>query len=430
MGSVLTPRLRRGAATLIGGTIGAAAIGFLAGRDPKIGICCALAVVVLAIIAVDPLLLAVLVLPGAFILQRVGGASSSLSVADLLVFIGTLAALPQIRLAASTNARRFLLVVIAYQTILLVVLVAHPNRYDIVEWFHRLFDLIGATAVGVALVSSGRMQQALRLYLVGAAVIAVLAIEHAFTLHFAPAQWGLYQKNYIGEMMWLTIALIQLRPSWMGLEGRFPLIVKWLCVGGLLSSQSRQSIVALIAALAVGFVLRPEIRRRSKAAILGGIGSVALLYYSISSQLKHEFKFSSIEIRLVQLRSAINIWHHALITGQGLGFYFLHQFVWVSTPPNIVVDALASSGLVGLLALVVLLLGTLGGLAALPRQYGVVGFAILAAHFLQGMFDVFWIGASLIVPLVIAGMCLGAADRADGLEPMRVATPFVVLPQT
>lgn len=416
-------RFERGVLLFLAGMVVAGAIGLLAGHSPRLGVAAALAVLALGVYAVDPLLLAVIVLPGAFLLQRVGGASTSLSVADVLVLLGTVAALPQVTWARSPQLKRFLGAIVAYEAILFIVLVAHPNRYDTVEWFHRLFDLIGATVIGSTLVASGRMQQALRLFLAGAGMVALLAIEHAFALHFAPAQWGLYQKNAIGEMMWPTIAILQLRPSWMRLEGRLPTVVKYLCVGGLLSSQSRQSIVVLIVAMGLAFALRPEIRRRSKAAILGGAGLGVLLYYSFHRQLTHEFKFSSIEIRLVQLRAAMHVWRHSLITGQGLGFYFLHRFISVTTPPNIVVDALASSGLVGLVALLFLVVGTLRVLARLPREFGIVGFVILAGHFLQGMFDIFWVGAGLVVPFVVAGMCLAMADAKHRPTVHTVAVP-------
>jgi hypothetical protein len=37
---------------------------------------------------------------------------------------------------------------------------------------------------------------------------------------------------------------------------------------------------------------------------------------------------------------------------------------------------------------------------------------ILLAHYVGGLFDTFWIGASTIAPFVVAGVCLGLADLA------------------
>jgi hypothetical protein len=51
-----------------------------------------------------------------------------------------------------------------------------------------------------------------------------------------------------------------------------------------------------------------------------------------------------------------------------------------------------------------------------PRIYGTLGLAILLGHYVDGLFDTFWIGALSIPPFVIAGMSLGVADADPGLE--------------
>jgi hypothetical protein len=46
----------------------------------------------------------------------------------------------------------------------------------------------------------------------------------------------------------------------------------------------------------------------------------------------------------------------------------------------------------------------------LPYAYGTLGLVVLGGHYVDGLFDIFWIGASSIGPLIIAGLSLGIAD--------------------
>jgi hypothetical protein len=351
-------------------------------------------------------------LPGAFLLQRVGSSGTNLSVSDLLVFLGAVVALLNVDWKAAPHLRRFLVGVVVYEVILIVVVAFHPNRDDVIEWLHRFSDLGGSAIIGWVIAAHRRVRQALRLYLLGAAIIAVLAMEHAVAQHFLPAQWGLYQKNAVGGMMWPAILLTQLKPEWTELSNRTARTVECLCVGGLLASQSRQSALVLIGVLGAAFLLRPDIRRQFKLVIFAVIGLGIALYFSFAAELKNSPKFSSVAIRVDQLSAALKVWHMSPILGEGLRFYNLHPFVSVTAPPNVMIDALASSGIVGLVALLVLMVTTVSEMARLPRQFGLLGLLILVGHYVDGLFDIFWIGASLAGPFIIAGICLGLSDRA------------------
>ncbi len=115
----------------------------------------------------DPLLLVVIVLPGSLLIQRVGGASTNLSVADLLVFVGGVVCLFHVRWSQAPYLRRFLRGIVWYQAILILVVMAHPFRDDIVEWFHRFSYLGGSVLVGWVIATHGRTHQAFRLFLWG-----------------------------------------------------------------------------------------------------------------------------------------------------------------------------------------------------------------------------------------------------------------------
>jgi hypothetical protein len=92
-------------------------------------------------------------------------------------------------------------------------------------------------------------------------------------------------------------------------------------------------------------------------------------------------------------------------------FYNLPQFITVTAPPNVLIDNLASTGILGSLAFFFLVVVSVWVLYRLPYAFGTLGLVILAGHYIDGLFDIFWIGASSIAPFVIAGVSLGMADQ-------------------
>jgi hypothetical protein len=91
-------------------------------------------------------------------------------------------------------------------------------------------------------------------------------------------------------------------------------------------------------------------------------------------------------------------------------FYNLPQFITVTAPPNVLIDNLASSGILGSVAFFFMVVVSLWVLYRVPYTFGTLGLVILAGHYIDGLFDIFWIGASSIAPFVIAGISLGMAD--------------------
>ncbi len=405
---------RRRIATRAGGWLAVVALAAAAGAavvgSTKAGLALGVAVLLVGIFAADPVLIVVIVLPGSLLVQRVGGSSTNLSVADLLVFAGGLVSLFHVKWRDAPYLRQFLMAIVWFQAVLLLVVLDHPNRYDVVEWFHRFSYLAMSVLVGWVVADSGRMRQAFRLFLWGSAVLALVTLEHAVSLHFQPAQWGVYQKNTIGSIMWVAIVVAQVNPSWARLGGVEARITKYLCIAGLLASQSRQAIILLILALVAAVLLNPEVRRRSKLVLLGAVPLVVVLYYSFSIAARNNPKFNSVSIRFGQIGAAIHVWHLSPIFGEGMRFYNLPQFVSVTAPPNVFVDNLASTGIVGSIAFVYLVVVTMRLMFKLPRVYGTLGLVILLAHYVDGLFDTFWIGASTIAPFIIAGISLGLSD--------------------
>ncbi len=403
-------RVALAAAAWVTTVVVAGAIGIVAVGNRKIGLVLAGCVLVFGIFIADPLLLVVIALPGALLIQRVGGSSTNLSAADLAVFVGAVVSLFHIRWNEAPYLRRFLRGVVWFQAVLILVVIAHPFRDDIVEWFHRWSYVGGSVLVGWVIATNGRTRQALRLFLAGSSILAVVAMEHAVASHFQPAQWGVYQKNGIGAIMWIAVVVAQINPPWTGIGRVEARVNKYLCIGGLLASQSRQSVILLIMAIALAAFLNPELRRQAKLAMVAAIPVAVALYFSFTINARRNPQFNSVTARVDQLSAALHVWHLSPILGEGMRFYNLPQFITVTAPPNVLIDNLASTGIVGSLAFVYLVCVTLRTMFRLPYELGTLGLVVLAIHYVDGLFDIFWIGASTIAPFIIAGISLGMAD--------------------
>jgi len=394
----------------------AAAVGIVTSVDATAGLVLAGLVLVLGIFVVDPIFLAVLVLPGSVLVQRVGGASVNLSVTDLLTFAAAIICLFHVEWSRALHLRRFLFGIVWYQAILVLVVVAHPFRGDIVEWFHRFSYLAGAALVGWVVGYRGRARQSMRIYLWAAAGLALLAIQNSATHGFLPAQWGPWQKNVIGSVMWVAATIALLNPPWVRIPKIEARVIQALCLLGLLVSQSRQSAILLVVAVGTGLLLNSHVRGRFKTLVFIGVPALALVYYSITLAFQNNPEFNSVAIRFSQISAALHVWHNSPVLGLGMRFYYLPQYFYVTAPPNSLVDNLASTGVIGSLAFVFLVVVTLRAMNGVPRIYGTLGLAILLGHYVDGLFDTFWIGALSIPPFVIAGMSLGVADADPDLE--------------
>jgi hypothetical protein len=396
----------------VGAAVGAATV-----ENRLLGLALAGLILVIGIYFADPLVFVVIALPGALLIQRVGGSSTNLSIADLLVFVGGVISLFHIKWSEATFLRQFLRGVVWYQAILILVVVAHPNRYNIVEWFHR-FSYLGATVlIGWVIATSGRTRSAFRLFLGGASILAVITMGYAVKLHFQPAQWGVYQKNAIGSLLWVAVVVAQINPPWAGISRRLARVSKYLCIAGLLACQSRQAAIVGALALVVAYLLNPEVRSRSRLIVVALVPVVIVLYYSFSSAAKNNPKFNSVSIRFSQISAAVHVWHLSPVLGEGMRFYNLPQYAYVTAPPNVVIDNLASTGLVGSVAFLFLVFITMRTMFRLPYALGTLGLVILLAHYVDGLFDIFWIGGPTVAPIIIAGISLGFADMARRAPP-------------
>ena len=396
--------------------------GVAVGINLVAGLALAILIFAFGIFVADPILIAVVVLPGSILIQRVGGGGTNLSLADLLVLVAAFVCLFHIKWSTAIHLKRFLTGIVWFEAVLVLVVVVHPFRGDILEWFHRLSYLAGSTLVGWVIAYHGRARQAFRLYLWGAAILALAALEHAVAMHFQPAQWGDYQKNAIGAVMWVAIVIAQINPPWARIPKVEARVIEGLCLLGLLACQSRQSAIMVVLALGLALLLNSEVRARSRLVIFIAVPAIGLVFYSFVLAFQNNPEFNSVAIRMGQIDAAIHVWHQSPWLGLGMRFYNLPQYLWVTPPPNSLVDNLASTGIVGSLAFVGLVIVTMRAMSGLPRIYGTLGLVVLTAHYVDGLFDTFWIGALSITPFIIAGISLGMADADPDGEQIAALT--------
>jgi hypothetical protein len=210
--------------------------------------------------------------------------------------------------------------------------------------------------------------------------------------------------------MWVAVVIAQLNPSWARIPKVEARVIEGLCLVGLLASQSRQAAILLVLALGTATLRDSHIRGKWKTVIFIGVPALGLSYYSLALAFQNDPKFNSIAIRFGQIGAAVHVWHQSPWLGLGLRFYNLPQFISVTVPPNSLVDNLASTGVIGSIAFFFMVVVTMRSMTLLPRVYGTLGLVVLLSHYVDGLFDIFWIGALSIAPFVIAGISLGMAD--------------------
>ena len=205
--------------------------------------------------ACSPSIPVAIALPASFLVLHVGGANAgnNFSIADVVLFIAALCALPLMHWRDAVNLKRWMVLVAIYQATTLLSVVNSPNRYDAVEWFHQILMVAGAAIVGWVIVKRGRVQIAIGYYLSIAAALSVWVIGLWFAHGFHPIAglpYGL-QKNSLGNLFVIAILSAHFVPSWTGFTERWVRISKYVCIMGVIATGSRQAMIGLIVAVFV-----------------------------------------------------------------------------------------------------------------------------------------------------------------------------------
>jgi hypothetical protein len=367
-----------------------------------------------------PTLPVMLAIPATFLVIRLGGAGggNNLSTADAVLLVGALAAIPLINWSDCGALKRVLMLTAVYMAATLFSVVFHPNRHDLTEWFHELLLVAGSLVVGFALVERNKGRWAMGAFVAIAAGFSVYSML-LFAAHGGHSPGGLgqgLQKNLLGVLYAIAVLTTHVNPPWVGLRGRWVRWAKYICVGGVIASGSRQAMIALVVSVLVVTFRTGQMNRRGSMLIVGMIPVGLVAYVTIQHELSSRLPQNSYSYRTLWLGQAMNIWRTSPIFGVGERFWYGGtgaHYALHSQPPNAEISMLATGGIVGLAGLAVLCLGTLWILWRLPALAGALAFGVLLAHVVEGQFDVFWVTSSGSLPWMVAGMGLAAAVAID-----------------
>jgi O-antigen ligase len=397
-------------------------------EQPYIALLVAVVVLMLGLTLADPTVIPLLAMPVLLVVVRVSAGGIALSVSDVVLFVAFWPAVVLGGRPYSPPMRSLLWLTAVYQACTLFTVVANPFTANAVEWFHAWFLTGGALIIGWALGRAGRAAAALTLLLLASCGIAVATIAQGVA--HLPALDPVYpelpfsmHKNFAGTVLCFAALIAYVHPPWMRWPRWMALSAFMLCTGGMLFTQSRQAIVALAVSVALVVLRTDETRRRSKLLVLAGVGALALVGTVIRDQVNSGNQFNSVFQRINWLQDSIDIWMNDPIFGVGLRWWYTDRFPAKFQPPNAELEVLTTAGILGLLAFVILGVGTILVLWRVDVVYGTLGTAVVLSRFVQSQFDLFWTAVQVSVPFVIAGICLGVAARAQSNDD-------VVLPPT
>ncbi|MDQ1681080.1 MAG: hypothetical protein QOI42_1939 [Frankiaceae bacterium] len=412
------------------GVAGGCVVGALTARSAALGIVCALALLLLAVVVRRPVTLAVIALVGAYIGQRLGGSSATpglgggVSYSDALLAAAAFISLPAV--LGTPEGRRLRVAMYGlsvYLACLLPTVILNQSTRADFEWVHRLSLVGGSLLVGAWIVREQLTRTALR-WLVGASCLAALfALENTARHGFSAASPFGWNKNFIGALFAAVIVVAAAANSQMKLSPRVQATAVVLLASGLLASQSRGGMLAAVFGMLIAYTLdsRAHSRRARALSILVALVLAAFAYTSIRDQLNQshqDLNNSSIGVRFNVERVTRDIWRTSPGAGVGLKYFVTGSYGPFAQAPNNVVDnELAESGLVGLVGFVVLQ-GSLLAVGFRRRRQNklvAVGVGVVAGLLLHGQVDIYWIAGSASLPFMIMGMALalGPADGSD-----------------
>jgi len=398
------------------------AVYFLLSRDienaPLVAVVIAVFLVGAVLTGSQPYAIALLAIPGLFVTSRVGMGGSDLSVSDVALAAAFGSALLLGHRPYSRPLKALLWLNLFYQFTTIFTVIVNPSSTNTVEWFHAWLLVSGALIAGWALGRGGYARTALTTMVVTTLVIAagtyVTAASQFMNGNFSPVYPGWpfeMHKNFAGATLALGILILFVGPDWARWSkgwGRFALV---LLAGALILTQSRQAMIGLAVALAIVVLRRRNAGHIVLTALLA-IPAVFLIVQTVIEQIDSQNQFNSYYQRLDWLREVYALWKLSPIFGHGLRYWYEHP--WANfQPPQAEIEVLAAAGVFGLIGFVVMWIGVIVVLWHIDPRFGTLAVAAVLSRIVAAQFDLFWVTAQVSLPFVIAGVCLGAMDRAQ-----------------
>lgn len=368
------------------------------------------------------------VLPLAFAAWRVPVVPQGVSAADVVLLVGVCIVLVR---GARIPPRASLILrgVAAYQAILLVAVAYHPTPAAVVDWGHRFFLMAGGLLVGIELARMGSRSVALRIFAYACAVVASVAMIQAILTNFEPVYPLGLSKNLAGEILagGSLVAICLGRQIFT--NGAERAVMPIVVLGGLAATQSRGAWIGLAVALILwAFYVRPSGKVIVAMVVLGVAGAVYIATsLEAESQLENSQQTSSLESRQFFEDVARGDFAESPWVGQGIRYYLDPESGFPAplsedgsarpSPHNVVLETLSESGVVGMLAFVVLLGHTAVCLLRRRTAFSVLALVSLAGNLTHGLVDIYWLAGSLTVPWVLCGLASLEGGSRRGVGP-------------
>ncbi len=369
-----------------------------------------------------PLAIALLATPGLIVVQRVGLGGTDLTVSDVALAAAFGSALLFGTYPLSRPMKQLLALNLVYQFATLLTVIVNPYAQNTVEWFHAWLLVSGALLVGWALGRGGLAHAAFGL-LIGAMLVVAVGILVTAVFTFAQGEfpgiapkWPLpMHKNAAGDLLAIGAVVALVNPRWAGWSDASARLAFWTLSIAVVLTQSRQAIIGLVVAILV-VTLRRGASRRSRLTLLLVLPAVWFVVSMVIDQIETGNRFNSFYVRIEWMQEVFALWKHAPIFGHGLRYWYVHEWA-LFQPPQAELEVVASAGIVGLLAFVVMWIGFVVVLWRVDPVFGTLAVAAVLSRITQAQFDLFWVAAQVSVPFVVAGVCLGAQALAGERDP-------------
>jgi O-antigen ligase len=375
------------------------------------------AVLLLAACFVWPAAIMAAAFPASFATWRVGPAAVDMSAADLIAFLGAVASLPFVPWHGRAF-RSVLLASVGYCAVVSVAVVAHPSSTAGIEVVHRFVMVMGAVCIGGAIVRTGHVTAALRGLVVVASAVSLAAIVDTLSNGLHPAYAFGLAKNSLGVLLAMTLMVILFAASHLEWSRRTTTIFGLVSLLGLAATQSRGAWLALVMTLGVYAIRtgwRGDGRRLAKFAplfLVVVLGLSALAVVSFQSQdaalTGTSSKYTSINSRQLTYQATIdNVIKPHPIFGAGPK-WFTKPGAPATEPHNLLLDELASTGVLGLAAFVLFLVAFLHIAGRNSSMLARLAWYALLARILASMVDIFWVAGPNTLPFLLVGLAIGA----------------------
>lgn len=369
----------------------------------------------------QPYALALLAIPGLFVTTRVGIGAGDLSVSDVALAAAFGSALLLGHRPYSQPLKSLLWLNLFYQFTTIFTVIVNPSSTNTVEWFHAWLLVSGALVAGWAVGRGGYARTALATMVASTLVVAAgtyaTAASQFIHGNFSPVYPGWpfeMHKNFAGSMLALGILILFVAPDWTRWSRGWARLALVFLAGALLLTQSRQAMIGLAVVLIIVVVRRGVAGHIVLTALLA-IPAAVLIVQTVVEQVDSQNQFNSYYQRIDWLREVYALWKLSPVFGHGLRYWYSHP--WANfQPPQAEVEILASAGVFGLVGFVVMWLGMVVVLWRVDPRYGTLALGALLSRIVAAQFDLFWVAAQVSIPFVIAGICLGAMDRAKASE--------------